>query len=50
MTLAEIEKQAILNALMANKQNRTKAARILGISIRTMRNKLRLYRSEGVFV
>jgi DNA-binding protein Fis len=28
-------------------QNRTKAAEILGISIRTLRNKINQYREEG---
>lgn len=39
-TLAELEKQHILAALDYCKGNRTQAARLLGISIRTLRNKL----------
>ncbi|MEJ5237973.1 sigma-54-dependent transcriptional regulator [Limisphaera sp. VF-2] len=39
-TLAELERQHILAALERCKGNRTHAARILGISIRTLRNKL----------
>ncbi len=43
MTLYEMEKQFILETLEANYQNRTKTASILGISIRTLRNKLHDY-------
>ncbi len=44
MTLAESEKQLILKTLDRENGNRTKAARVLGISIRTLRNKLREYK------
>jgi two-component system, NtrC family, response regulator AtoC len=40
LTLHEMEKRLILNTLQAQNQNRTKTAEILGISIRTLRNKL----------
>jgi DNA-binding NtrC family response regulator len=46
-TLAEIEKHYILAALEKTKQNRTHAARLLGISIRTLRNKLNEYGVKG---
>jgi DNA-binding NtrC family response regulator len=47
--LSEVEKKAILDALVATKGNRTRAAELLGISIRTLRNKLNEYRiDEGV--
>jgi two-component system response regulator AtoC len=49
-TLREIEKAAIFRALQINENNRTKTADALGISIRTLRNKLREYREEGVNV
>ncbi|MFB0517015.1 MAG: sigma-54-dependent transcriptional regulator [Candidatus Neomarinimicrobiota bacterium] len=42
-TLAEVEKQAILATLEKTGQNRTQAARILAISVKTLRNKLKLY-------
>ena len=45
-----IERQAILDALVACSGNRTHAARRLGISVRTLRNRLRDYRDEGLFV
>lgn len=45
--LENIERQYILQTLFFAQQNRTKAAEILGISIRTLRNKLNQYRQEG---
>jgi DNA-binding NtrC family response regulator len=49
-TLSEIEKAAIFRALRVHDNNRTKTAESLGISIRTLRNKLREYREEGISV
>jgi DNA-binding NtrC family response regulator len=43
-TLKEMEKQLILKTLEEVGDNRTHAARVLGISIRTLRNKLNEYR------
>jgi two-component system, NtrC family, response regulator AtoC len=43
MTIAELEKRLIFETLAREKNNRTKAAQILGISIRTLRNKLQSY-------
>jgi DNA-binding NtrC family response regulator len=42
-TLAEVEKLQILAAISTCKGNRTHAARMLDISVRTLRNKLREY-------
>lgn len=42
-TLAELEKRLILETLDREKNNRTKAAKVLGISVRTLRNKLHAY-------
>jgi len=47
-TVADVEKHLILNTLDHCLGNRTHAANILGISIRTLRNKLKLYSGEGV--
>ena len=47
-TVAEVERDLILNTLSHFAWNRTQAAMILGISIRTLRNKLRQYQSEGL--
>lgn len=46
MTVAEAEKLLIIETLKATGDNRTKAADLLGISIRTLRNKLAEYRVE----
>ncbi len=47
MTLDELEKQHVFRALEYTNQNRTRAADLLKISVRTLRNKLHLYRAEG---
>ncbi len=46
-TVASVEKELILDTLDYCLGNRTHAANILGISIRTLRNKLKLYSDEG---
>lgn len=43
-TLADIEKQHILETLSRFNHNRTRAAEALGINVRTLRNKLHQYR------
>ena len=47
MPLDEMEKRLIYKALGAVNDNRTRAAEILGISVRTLRNKLNEYRAQG---
>ncbi|NIA69487.1 sigma-54-dependent Fis family transcriptional regulator [Pelagibius litoralis] len=49
-TVADVEKDLILDTLQHCLGNRTHAANILGISIRTLRNKLKLYSQDGVAV
>ncbi len=48
MTLREVEKHLIIQRLRENKNNRTKAAEELGISVRTLRNKINEYKKEGI--
>ncbi|BCA54822.1 Acetoacetate metabolism regulatory protein AtoC [Nitrospira sp. KM1] len=45
-SLWEMERELIFQTLARTKENRTHAARELGISIRTLRNKLREYRQQ----
>ncbi|NIJ40418.1 DNA-binding NtrC family response regulator [Parvibaculum indicum] len=49
-TVAEVEQNLILDTLDHCLGNRTHAANILGISIRTLRNKLKEYSEQGVHV
>ena len=43
ITIHELEKRLIIETLHAQQENRTKTAEVLGISIRTLRNKLHEY-------
>lgn len=47
MSLKEAEKLLIKKALIHTSENRTQAAKILGVSIRTLRNKINEYRNGG---
>ena len=47
-TVAEVERDLIMDTLDHCLGNRTHAAKILGISIRTLRNKLKQYSEEGM--
>ena len=47
-TVAEVERDLILETLRHCLGNRTHAANVLGISIRTLRNKLNEYAADGV--
>lgn len=49
-SIADVERDMIINTLEHCLGNRTHAANILGISIRTLRNKLNQYKDEGVKV
>ncbi|WP_027177666.1 sigma-54-dependent transcriptional regulator [Maridesulfovibrio bastinii] len=46
--IAEMEKQLIIQSLDQTSGNRTKAAELLGISVRTLRNKLNDYKKDGL--
>lgn len=47
-TISDVEREMIVNTLDHCLGNRTHAAKILGISIRTLRNKLNQYKEDGV--
>ncbi len=46
-TLEAIERELVLHTLRHCDGNRTHAARVLGLSVRTMRNKIRQYAADG---
>ena len=49
-TVEEIERELVLQTLARCDGNRTRAARVLGISVRTLRNKIREYSAQGIDV
>jgi DNA-binding NtrC family response regulator len=48
MTVDEVERQLILATLDRTNGNKTRAARMLGVSLKTLHNKLRRYRQQGL--
>lgn len=50
MAVADVEQALILATLLQTNGNRTHAANILGISIRTIRNKLSAYARAGNYL
>ena len=47
-TIEAIERELVLQTLARCHGNRTHAARVLGLSVRTMRNKVRRYATDGI--
>jgi DNA-binding NtrC family response regulator len=45
--IEEVERQMILRTVVKTKNNKTRAAELLGISLKTLHNKLNLYRERG---
>ena len=45
--IEEVERQMIMRTLQKTKNNKTRAAELLGISLKTLHNKLNLYRGRG---
>ena len=45
--LATIERELILQTLTSHQGNRTRAASVLGISVRSLRDRIRIYREGG---
>jgi DNA-binding NtrC family response regulator len=49
-TVADVERELIVQTLADADGNRTVSARILGVSIRTLRNKITEYTDDGIDV
>jgi two-component system, response regulator FlrC len=49
-TVEEVERELILGSLAHYCGNRTWAAHVLGISVRTLRNKIKEYAAQGIAV
>jgi DNA-binding NtrC family response regulator len=49
-TVDEVERELVLQTLARCDGNRTRAARVLGLSVRTLRNKIKLYAASGTVV
>lgn len=49
-TVDEVERELVLQTLARCDGNRTRAARVLGLSVRTLRNKIRIYAASGIDV
>ena len=49
-TVEAIERELVLQTLARCDGNRTRAARVLGLSVRTLRNKIRQYATDGLDV
>ncbi|HVQ37909.1 MAG TPA: sigma-54 dependent transcriptional regulator, partial [Pyrinomonadaceae bacterium] len=47
--IEEVERLMIIRTLQKTKNNKTRAAELLGISLKTLHNKLNLYRDRGQF-
>jgi len=50
MNVADMEREMILRTLEKSKGNRSAASRILGLTTRTLSNKIRIYRAQGYHV
>ena len=48
--IRDLERDLVLETLSDTQGNRTASARLLGFSVRTLRNKLTEYSANGVFV
>jgi DNA-binding NtrC family response regulator len=48
--LRDVERDLVLETLANTRGNRTVSARLLGVSVRTLRNKITEYSAEGVDV
>ena len=49
-SIEEVERELILQTLIYHCGNRTRSCHVLGISIRTLRNKVKEYAAQGIAV
>ncbi|MBR1192985.1 Fis family transcriptional regulator [Bradyrhizobium sp. AUGA SZCCT0169] len=49
-TVEAVERELVVQTLVRCDGNRTRAARVLGLSVRTLRNKIRQYTTDGLDV
>jgi DNA-binding NtrC family response regulator len=49
-SIRDMEREMIVQALAVHHGNRTHTARALGMSLRTLRHKIKLYREKGLFI
>lgn len=49
-TVDEVERELVLQTLARCDGNRTRASRVLGLSVRTLRNKIKIYAASGIDV
>ena len=49
-TVGEVERELVRQTLARCDGNRTRASRVLGLSVRTLRNKIRIYAASGIDV
>lgn len=49
-TIGDVERELVLHTLARCDGNRTHAARVLGVSVRTLRNRIREYSASGIDV
>lgn len=49
-TVGEVERELVLQTLARCDGNRTRASRVLGLSVRTLRNKIKIYAASGIDV
>ena len=49
-TVDEVERERLEHELARCDGNRTRASRVLGLSVRTLRNKIRIYAASGIEV
>ncbi|WP_050783309.1 helix-turn-helix domain-containing protein [Methylobacterium nodulans] len=49
-TIADAERRLVIETLIRCRGNRTHAAKLLGVSVRTIRNKISEYKKVGIYL